>query len=292
MKRIKDFPMTRILLGIAIVVGAVALGEWVRTPIFSKITRNPEVLDGLTAILVVGLALTSYIFFFRLYEKRQIRELKASDFGYMGGAGFLLGLVLQSVLIGILYLTGDYSILVRHPLSDLFPGLADALVAGFVAEILLRGILFRLAEEKLGTPWTLVLFVLLFGFLHSGTGATFFSVLSVSMEAGLLASVTFVYSRSLWFPIFLHFAKDYAEPSIFGGINTGISLKKSLFTPGISGNPLLTGGPFGPSNSLVAAFLYLVVAVIFLVAAKKEGRFILPFWKQKYSRMRMGKAQL
>jgi len=292
LKKYADFPLTRIILGILVVGGAVAFGEWSFSLFFGNFPGNPELLDWINTLWIILLALSSYILFFRFVEKRRIRELQASDFAFQAGFGFLLGITIQSVIIGILYLVGDYTILIRHPLSFLIPGLTDALVAGFVAEILLQGVLFRLAEEKMGTGWTVALFVLLFGFIHSGKDATFYSVLAVALQAGLLASATYVYSRSLWVPIFLHFARDYAEPGIFGGINTGISLKKSLITPRISGNPLLSGGPFGPSDSLVAAFLCLVVAALLLMAAKKKGRFIPPYWKRDSSSVKMGKAQL
>jgi len=81
-------------------------------------------------------------------------------------------------------------------------------------------------------------------------------------------------------PIFLHFAWDFAEPGIFGGINPSISIDKSLFTSKISGASILTGGQMGPQNSIQSLLFCLIAAIIFLWLAKQKNHFIKPFWKR------------
>ena len=141
--------------------------------------------------------------------------------------GFATGLLLQSFFILVIYVAGGYSVISINPFSFLVPAFATAFTAGFVSEILIRGIFFRLIEEKLGTELALLILTLLFGLLHLNvTGATTLSVFTTATQAGLLLSAAYVFTRSLWITIFFHFAWDFAEPGIFGAINPGNTINQ------------------------------------------------------------------
>lgn len=58
-------------------------------------------------------------------------------------------------------------------------------------------------------------------------------------------------------------------------------MEKSLITSKISGSELLTGGEFGPENSLQAVILGLIVGILFLWIANKQHKLVKPFWKQR-----------
>src|SRR6266542_1742372 len=230
LKNIIHFPLTKIIIGILVVGGSVAvLGEWISRALLDKTQLTNELKNVIVGIIGVSVALLSYILLFRFYEKRQIRELSLAAFGKNALTGFLAGLILQSLVILVIYLAHGYSIIRVNPVSFLVLAFTSALTAGFVAEILIRGIIFRLTEEKLGTVIALIISALIFGLLHAGNKeATFLSVLSTTIQAGILLSAVYVFSRSLWLPIFLHFAWDFAEPGIYGGVNPGISIEKIL----------------------------------------------------------------
>jgi len=280
-KSIFDFFLTKIIIGIVVVGGSVALVEWVRQFLTVKNQQANELTEAIIGIAVISLALFSYILFSRYYEKREITELSLTVFCKNALMGLLTGLILQSLVIVVLYLAGGYFIIQVNPLSFLIPGFTAAIIAGFVAEIMIRGIIFRLTEEKLGTVIALIISVLLFAVMHSGVqGATLLAVLATSIQAGILSSAVYVFSRSLWFPVFLHFAWDFAEPGIYGGVNPGITIEKSLFTSKITGSTLLTGGQFGPGNSLQAGLFCLITGVLFLWLAKRKNNFINPSWKK------------
>ena len=273
------FPLTKMIVaGLAIFL-SVMLGEFLRSPILNNAPLSRETKDIIVTVIEISLSLMSYIIVFRLYEKRRIRELHLASFGKNALLGFMTGLTIQSMVILVIYFAGTYSIIQINPVSFLIPGFQASLIAGFVAEILIRGILFRLTEEKLGTAITLILFALLFAILHMGAkGASFLSVFTTTIQAGILVSLSYVYSRSLWVPIFFHFAWDFAEPGIYGGINPGIHLEKTLFTSAINGSPILTGGATGPGNSLQAMIFCLIASILFFYGAKKRNHFIRPFW--------------
>ena len=84
---------------------------------------------------------------------------------------------------------------------------------------------------------------------------SFLQLLRLLQKQAFCFQQLYVYCRNLWLPIFLHFAWDFTEPGIFGGINPGNTVEQSLFTPEISGPDFLTGGESGPQNSLQAAVI-------------------------------------
>src|SRR5258706_13729796 len=194
LKKITDFFLTKIIIGILLVAGSVALVEWIRQSLSDKIQMTDELQNGVVGILEILMALFSYTLLFRFYEKRKITELSLAVFWKNALIGFLLGLILQSLAILVIYMAGDYSIIKINPVSFLIPGFTAAIIAGFVAEILIRGIIFRLTEAKLGTVIALIISSLLFAVMHSGVkGATLLSVLSTTIQAGVFSRAVYVF---------------------------------------------------------------------------------------------------
>jgi hypothetical protein len=281
LKKVLEFFLTKIIVGIVIIGGLVAFTEWSGRLLLEKTGISGELVNVLIAISDAAIALFAYILLFRYYENRIINELSFSSFGKNALRGFATGFVLQSLFISVIYLTGNYSITYINPASFLLPPFTTAITAGFVSEILIRGIAFRLIEEKSGTVIAIIIFTLLFAIFHLNVeGATPLSVVSTAIQAGLLLSAAYVFTRSLWFTIFLHFAWDFAEPGIYGAINPGNSIHQSLFSGIVSGPSLLTGGQLGPQNSIQALILCTASGILFLWLAWKKNNFIKPFWNK------------
>ncbi|HEX4374653.1 MAG TPA: CPBP family intramembrane glutamic endopeptidase [Puia sp.] len=282
LQKILYFFLTKIIIGIAIIIGLIVFTEW-----FGHLLLDKTQLPDLTKTFLINcteilLALFAYILLFRSYEKRKIEELKFSVFGKNAAGGFFTGFILQSLFILVIYFFGNYSIIRVNSFSFVLPGFIYALTAGFIAEILIIGIGFRLIEEKFGTVISLAVMGSLFAIMHSGVeGATILSIASTVVAAGILLPAAYVCTRSLWFPIFLHFAWDLAEPAIYGGINPSLHVDRSWLESNIAGATLLTGGKFGPQSSLQSLIFCSIAALIFLVLAKQKNNFIKPFWKIK-----------
>jgi len=281
LQKLLHFFLIKIVISIAVVAGSVFLTDWLIRLIPGNLTLDDDIKNLIIAIAESLAALVTYILLFRFYENRQIRELSSSKFLKNATIGFFTGLILQLLFVLVIYLNNGYYVSHINPVSYLLPSFTVALMAGFVAELLIRGIAFRLLEEKLGTVITLIIFILLFAVIHSNSNhATVLSVLSTSAKAGLLLSSAYVFSRNLWLPIFLHFAWDFAEPGIFGAPNPGNSIDKSLLISDINGPDLLTGGQLGPQNSIQALLFCLITSMIFLWLAKRKNNFIRPYWKK------------
>jgi len=277
-----SFFLTKIIVGVSLMVGAVALVEWSGRSLLAKTQLSESSRNIIVAIVESAIALLTYVFLFRVYETRKIDELRTGAFWKNAVIGFATGFALQSIFILIIYLTGNYSLIRINPVSSLLPCFAAALTAGFVGEIVIRGISFRLIEEKLGTVLTLIICVVFFAIMHlNAKGASVLSVSSTAIEAGLLFSAGYIFSRSLWLPIFLHFAWDFTEPGVFGGINPGITVNQSWLASKIDGPLILTGGQLGPQNSIQSLVLCTIASLVFLRMAKQKNNFIKPFWKRK-----------
>jgi uncharacterized protein len=275
-----NFFLTKIIIGIVVIGLLVALTEWLRKLLLDKTNLADDIKNIIVGVADSAIAVSGYILLFKTYEKRRIKELSASAFSKNVIIGSVTGLVLQALFILVIYTVGTYSIVYVNPAPTLISPFAFALTAGFVAEILIIGVLFRLLEEQLGTVITLTIFIILFAVLHVKIeGATFVSVGATAMQAGFMLPAAYVFSRSLWLPIFLHFSWDFAEPGIFGGINPSSSITQGLFTSKIVGSPLITGGQTGPQDSLQSLILCLLTGVIFLLLAKRKNNLIKPNWQ-------------
>ncbi len=281
LSKLLSFFLVKIIIGIAIVAGSVALSEWLSRLLLDKTQLTDDSKNIIIAIADVLAALLSYIFLFKFYDDRKIEELSSASFIKNAIIGFTAGIILQSLFILMIYIFGEYSIIHINPVSFLAPAFAAAFTAGFVAEILIVGIFFRLIEEKTGTYLALLILFILFLLMHFNVkGANTVSIITTAIQAGILIPVSFVYSRSLWLPIFLHFAWDFSEPGIFGAINPGISIDKTLFSSKILGTVFISGGKNGPQNSIQALILCSVTVLLFFWLAMRKHNFIKPSWKK------------
>ena len=272
------------IIGVVAMIALVALIEFLRKLSLDKMNLSEDTKNIIVAIIESLTVVLGYTLLFRVYEKREIKELSASAFGKYATLGFIIGILLQSLFILVIYIGGTYAVDHVNPVSTLITPLAFSLTAGFVAEILIIGIVFRLLEEQSGTVIALTAFIILFAVLHlKANGATFVSVGATALQAGFMLPAAYVFSRNLWLPVFLHFGWDSAEPGIFGGINPSTHITEGLLTSKITGPSLLTGGQTGPQDSLQSLIFCLLTGIVFLVLAKQKNRFIKPIWQRTVS---------
>jgi membrane protease YdiL (CAAX protease family) len=175
-----------------------------------------------------------------------------------------------------------YSIVTVHGIAAMIPGLIVALASGVTEEILFRGIIFRITEEKLGSVYALAITAAMFGLIHLGNpNATLWSAFAIAVEAGIMLAAAYMLTRSLWLPIFIHISWNFAESGIFGTALSGMDLPSTFFSAKVLGPPLVTGGAFGPENSVIALGACSIAGAIFLYKARQKNMFIQPFWKAK-----------
>jgi len=275
-----NFPLTRIILGlivcfISFIIAQQLAGKMLDLTSLNKNYRN--LIKGIIASLAV---ISIYIYFFRKYEKREIKEFSSKGIAKYLLSGTMTGVVLQSLTMLVIVLNGGFEIVSVNPISNVIIPFTIAFTVAVFEEILIRGIIFRIIEEKLGSNISLLISAIIFGALHLlNPNSTLISGLCVGIEAGLLLGAAYIYTRNLWFPIAIHFAWNFMQSGIFGAITSGNEKTSSLLTTKLTGNSFITGGEFGPEGT-IQALIFCVLASIVLLQLSKY-KLIHLYWKKK-----------
>jgi hypothetical protein len=260
---------------------------WIRLPVmavvFGLVTAGANAVTaaaGASALggLVVGIAaaavaLLLYVGLVRVLERRPVGELRLSGLRSRLGWGTVAGLALFTTTIGLIAVLGGYRLTGWGSIGALATlGLMVAVAT--TEEILFRGVVFRLIEERAGTWIALALSSVLFGALHLlNPDASLWGALAVAVEAGALLGAVYVLTRSLWAAIGVHLGWNVAEAGVFGaGVSGSGEELSSVLVGAFTGSPVLTGGSFGPEASLLALLVCAVPTVVLLRLAVRRGR--------------------
>jgi uncharacterized protein len=276
---ILHFQLSKIIIGFLVVAGFTGGFQIGLEKLLSKLVENKVASDLIVGIVASVIALVSYLLLFKFYEKRKITEFSTNNIGRNLMLGLFLGVTLMSLTIFVIYLSGSYHIVAVNSISNLIPALTMAISSAILEEILFRGILFRIIEEKLGSYIALLISALVFGLLHLlNPNSSLIVALGLSIQAGLLLGVLYMYSRNLWLPIGIHFAWNFTLGGVWGASVSGVPLEKSLITSTIQGNKWVTGGQFGPEGSIQATIFCLIVTTLFFFLCYKQNKIQKPFW--------------
>ena len=140
---------------------------------------------ALETVIAVATSVLLYLGFVRWVERRRPAELAGAGAARELGVGLVLGTVLISASVGLIALLGGYTESGVDPGWSLAPAAAMAITSGVSEEILVRGVVFRLLEEWLGTWAALVISAALFGAAHlTNPHATWASGVAIALEAG------------------------------------------------------------------------------------------------------------
>ncbi|HEX8769195.1 MAG TPA: type II CAAX endopeptidase family protein [Acidimicrobiales bacterium] len=231
--------------------------------------------DGLGALVgpLVGsaAALGGYVLAVRLGEGRWPGELSLRPALPGLAVGAILGLVMMTVLMGTMIVTGLYDITLVGA-APLWTGLGLALQAAVTEELWMRALLLRLLWRAFGPVPAFAVSALVFGGLHlANPGATWLGGATVT-AAGLMFCALYGLTGRLWAPTGLHLAWNFAQGSLFGAVVSGGGLGDSIAVsttrPGAAA--WLTGGSFGPEGSVFALLLVGAMTVSALWLARKS----------------------
>jgi membrane protease YdiL (CAAX protease family) len=186
--------------------------------------------------------------------------------------GALIGSGLFLVLMLIIGMFGGWQDMVWGSFGGFLATFGATASVATIEEVLFRGILFRIMEERIGTVITLVVSSVLFGLTHLvNANATLWGTISIGLTGGLMTAAAYVVTRSLWLPIGLHLGWNFAEAGIFGTAVSGKDEAHGLLDATVSGSTLLSGGDFGPEASLAAVVTGVLVTIVFMRLAYRRG---------------------
>lgn len=146
------------------------------------------------------------------------------------------------------------------------------ILVALMEESMMRGfVLGHMLDVGMNKFLSLLISSILFACLHLGNpGITNFALLNLTL-AGVLLGVAYIYTRNLWFPIFLHLFWNFIQGPILGYEVSGTGGKNTLLKLGISDNTLMNGGDFGFEGSLPCTILMIVATglIIYWFETKK-----------------------
>ncbi|MFD4637816.1 CPBP family intramembrane glutamic endopeptidase [Lentzea sp. NPDC058436] len=232
-------------------------------------------LTLVAGFLAAALALAAYTWIVRKTEHREPTEVSLRTAPGALGRGVLIGLAMFGAVILNIAFLGGYEVRGMGSVTGTIAIFGFMVAVAVTEELLFRGVLFRIVEEKIGTWLALVLSGLVFGFAHlPNPGATVWSSLAIAIEAGLMLGAAYVATRNLWVPIGVHFAWNFAQGGIFSTSVSGQDAPQGLLDGVTSGPAILTGGDFGPEASAYSVLAGVVVTVAFLWLAKRRGNLV------------------
>lgn len=127
---------------------------------------------------------------------------------------------------------------------------------------------FERFAEALGAAGAVALFAGLFGLVHlRNPDHTWLSTLN-TMLVGVPLALAYLRTRALWLPVGIHLAWNYFQGFGLGLPVSGLGVPFSVLRAEVTGNELLTGGPYGPEGGLLATGV-IVAATVYLSLSKR-----------------------
>src|SRR5512140_3524351 len=159
-------------------------------------------LGLVTAVLTVLV----YGWVVRRTERRAPTEVARAGAGARIARGVLIGAgMFAAVIVNIAFL-GGYHVNGLGSVTGAVGLLGFMAGAAVTEEVLFRGVLFRIVEERTGTWIALLLTGVLFGLVHLfNADASLWGATAIAIEAGFMLAACYAATRNLWVPIGLHF---------------------------------------------------------------------------------------
>jgi len=271
-----------LLLGGVAVLGAVFVFRQGLLPVVDAAWRpGPEWLSAFRRTGILLAALAGYWAYVHWHERRKATELRLQPIRLLlGGAS---GAILVALPMAALFAVGAYKLVHVRGLSPTLLGIAALiLIAATLEELIYRCLLFRVLEGALGTWVALAVQAVLFALAHlenlehGGGGEVITMLVSVSL-LGLLWGALFAWTRNLWVAVANHAAWNFTI--LLSGVPLSGNEDWRALAPlntSYAGPDWLTGGRFGPENSLLVMVSALVLVVLLLRAVRRQGAVLKP----------------
>ncbi|MGW4982316.1 CPBP family intramembrane glutamic endopeptidase [Streptomyces mirabilis] len=256
-------------------------GRIVRSPLGWMLTGMVGVglVSGLTATgpgpvpaLGAAAAVAVYWAVMRFVARRSTPEIARHRAGreLLLGGGIGLGFILVSALL-ITALGGySFSWAGNGFVSVVWSAVMVQIGAAVTEELLFRGLALQALEQLWGSQAAVAITGLFFGVAHLGApGANGWSAVAIALEAGAMLGAAFLWRRSIWFVVGLHFAWNTVEQLL--GIPVSGHTPEGLYTVDVHGSALLTGGGFGLEASIVPIVISVLITVSMAVLAHRSG---------------------
>lgn len=187
-------------------------------------------------------------------------------FGFIAGCLLFLAFLFAGLAFGVVSYKG------YHP-EHLRGVLVVFAIAFFIQasseEIMMRGLLTRLALNRFGRVAAILLPSILFALFHLGNhGVNLISIVNTAL-VGIVFAETLFLTKNLLFPCAMHAAWNFIQGPILGFQVSGNALSTHLFSFEVR-DALLAGGSYGPENGLIVTVLLLILNLVLAFFLKKR----------------------
>jgi uncharacterized protein len=276
-KRIVSHPLFLMIIGFIVILLSIALPQLAAQALIPPVGRNDLtelIVNSLTTLVCVAV----YWLFTRFVERKPFTDLSLPGAGREWGMGVAIGAGAMALTIAIIAALGGYRITGSNGPEVLTAVAAMAIISGVTEEILIRGIVFRLFEQWLGSIAALIFSAALFGVLHiSNPNASWLAAFAIAIEAGILLGAIYMFTRRLWAAIGLHMAWNATQGGIFGVKVSGTNVDGLLVSQS-TGSDWISGGAFGAEASLPAMVICTAIGLYVLRLAYQKGHFVPMSW--------------
>jgi membrane protease YdiL (CAAX protease family) len=244
------------------------------------ISKNPSSVNlqsimvfSLIVVAAVGITLS---IIFRLYiDRKPIVSLGLDRHLHRNDAwtGLLLSIVLLGLGSLILHFAGILNwIDARFSGPDFFMAIMLMLVVSLSEEMVFRGYLLNNLLDSFHKWVALLVSALLFTVAHSFNPNLNAVALINLFLGGLMLGINFIYTRTLWFAIGLHFGWNFIQGYVLGFAVSGFA-EQTMLQQELKGHPVMTGNEFGFEGSIVATGLMAAaIGLLYYVYEKKENK--------------------
>ena len=215
---------------------------------------------SIMTLVMIGLALL-----FRKWADRQPLVTMGFQWKQYRGqaiAGFFLGILL--ICIGTLALVAFkllYFTSLEFDAGNFFSSLLLFVLVTFTEEIAFRGYILNNLMQSMNKWAALALSSVAFALFHAtNPGAGLLPILNI-LVAGFLLGINYIFTKNLWFAIFLHFSWNFLQGPIMGYEVSGFAAP-GLLQQTLKGSDLVTGGDFGFEGSVVCLFINLAATIL------------------------------
>ncbi|MFJ6465919.1 lysostaphin resistance A-like protein [Streptomyces sp. NPDC091387] len=240
----------------------------------AAVDGNPW-LTLLFGLLTVVLGVLSYRWVVGRTERRPVTEMAPEGAPAAVGRGVLIGVALFVAVLTNLAFAGDYAVDGLGSVTGAVGLFGFMAAAAVTEELVFRGVLFRLVEERAGTWLSLVLTGALFGLMHLlNPNASLWGAVAIAIEAGGMLAAAYAATRTLWLPMGLHFGWNFAASGIFSTEVSGNDTAKGILDSTTSGSKWITGGDFGPEGSVYSVLFGVLLTAAFMWLAHRRGNVV------------------
>lgn len=232
-----------------------------------------------------GLSIAGYVVYVRVVEKRSALELSRFRVVLLP-LGILVGMVWFCLLIAMLYVGGHYQINRLAFPNRLLSAVIFAIGTAIWEEVTFRGILFRVTERTFGTWVGVAVSAIAFGAVHGlNPNASLAASVAIILESGILLAAAYFATRTLWFPIGLHFGWNFAEDFIFGVRISGHAARPAIVEGTLTGSSLWTGGVYGLESSIWAIGMAAILSAVLITSAIRRREIVrfMPNRRRKFT---------